>query len=195
MTGHSARASIVAMVGAMGAFVVNDALVKYASQSMPGAQLIFVRGVMALALVLVAAWRMGTMGRIGEIARGWVAARAVIDAAATVLFLVALFHLPISSVTAINMTSPLMITILAAVFLGERVGFAPWLATVAGFGGVLLIVKPQTGSVDAYAALCFTGTVLLSIRDLITQRVHASIPSILITLSNVAALALPQVSW
>ena len=41
------RRGIIAMTGAMASFVVNDALVKYVSQSLGGAQLIFIRGMFA----------------------------------------------------------------------------------------------------------------------------------------------------
>jgi len=178
------------MIGAMGCFVVNDALVKYASQTMPPAQLIFVRGVMASVLVLSVAHAMGATRRIREIARGWVAVRAVIDAIATVLFLVSLFHLPLANATAINMASPLIITVLAALFLGERLGRSRWLAVGVGFVGVLLIIQPEGRAFNSYALVCLLSTVLLSVRDLVTRRVHAAVPSILVTLSNTVAVTL-----
>ena len=178
------------MIGAMGCFVVNDALVKYASQTMPPAQLIFVRGVMASVLVLSVAQATGATRRIREIARGWVAVRAVVDAIATVLFLVSLFHLPLANATAINMTSPLIITVLAAVFLGERLGRSRWVAVGIGFLGVLLIIQPQAEGFNDYALVCLLSTVLLSVRDIVTRRVHAGVPSILVTLSNTVAVTL-----
>ena len=126
------------MIGAMACFIVNDSLVKYASQTMPAAQLIFVRGVMASLLVLAVAQAMGATRRIREIARGWVAVRAVVDAIATMLFLVSLFHLPLANATAINMASPLIITVLAAVFLGERLGLSRWVASASASWASLL---------------------------------------------------------
>ena len=178
------------MIGAMGCFIVNDALVKYASQTMPPAQLIFVRGVMASVLVLAVAQAMGATRRIREIARGWVAVRAVVDAIATVLFLVSLFHLPLANATAINMASPLIITVLAAVFLGERLGLSRWVAVGIGFLGVVLIIQPQAEGFNDYALVCLLSTVLLSVRDIVTRRVHAGVPSILVTLSNTVAVTL-----
>ena len=186
----ASRAGILAMIGAMACFIVNDALVKYASQTMPSAQLILVRGVIASALVLAVAKAMGATARIREIARGWLLTRAVVDAVASMLYLVSLFHLPISSATAINMTSPLIITALAALMLGERVGPPIWLATAAGFVGVLLIVQPQTDGIDGYVILCVLATALLSVRDLLTRRVHVRIPSILVTLSTTVSVTL-----
>ena len=178
------------MIGAMACFIVNDALVKYASQTMPAAQLIFVRGVMASVLVLAVAQATGATRRIREIARGWVAVRAVVDAIATMLFLVSLFHLPLANATAINMASPLIITVLAAVFLGERLGASRWMAVGIGFLGVLLIIQPQAEGFNDYALVCLLSTVLLSVRDIVTRRVHAGVPSILVTLSNTVAVTL-----
>jgi len=174
----------------MGCFIVNDTLVKYASQTMPATELIFVRGVMASLLVLAVAHGTGATRKIREVARGWVAVRAVVDAAATMLFLASLFHLPLANATAINMASPLIITVLAAMFLGERLGASRWIAVTVGFAGVLFIIQPRTDAFDGYALLCLLSTVLLSVRDLVTKKVHAAVPSILITLSNTIAVTL-----
>jgi drug/metabolite transporter (DMT)-like permease len=88
------RRGILFMCAAMGCFVVNDSLVKYASQSMPSAQLIFIRGVMASLLVLLLVRSTGAIGRVREVSRGWVAVRAWVDAIGTFTYLIALFHLP-----------------------------------------------------------------------------------------------------
>jgi len=176
------------MVGAMACFIVNDSLVKYASQTMPATQLIFARGIMASALVLGVAWATGATRRIREVVQGWVAFRAVVDAMATMLFLVSLFHLPLANATAINMTSPLIISVLAAMLLAERLGPARWIAISVGFVGVLFIIQPRADGFDGYALVCLLSTVLLSVRDVATRRVHAAVPSILVTLSNTIAV-------
>lgn len=187
---RASRRGIVTMIAAMGCFVANDGLVKFVSESVPAAQLIFVRGVMATALVLAVCAATGATRRIREIAHGWVVARAAIDSVATLLFLVSLFHLPLPTATAINMASPLIITSLAAVFLGERLRASGWVATAIGFVGVLLIVQPQSEGFNAYALVCLLSTLLMSVRDLVTRRVHAGVPSLLVTLSNCIAVTL-----
>ena len=187
---HANRVGILAMIGAMGCFVVNDALVKYASQTMPATQLIFVRGILATLLVLAVAQAVGATRRIREITRGWVAVRAGVDAIGTLLFLVSLFHLPLANATAINMTSPLTITVLAAIVIGERIGGPRWLAVGAGFLGVLLVIQPTAEGFNGYSLVCLLSTVFLAVRDLVTRRVHVAVPSILITLSNTVAVML-----
>ena len=79
------RIGVLSMIGAMACFIVNDGLVKYVSQTLPAAQLIFVRGAMASMLMLAVVQAMGAMEQIREIARGWVATRSVVDAIAAFL--------------------------------------------------------------------------------------------------------------
>lgn len=184
------RLGILTMIGAMACFIVNDALVKYVSQSLPAGQLIFIRTAIAATLLVALALALRTPLRFGHIARGWVAVRTIIDTLATLLYLVSLFHLPIASATAINMMSPLIITVLAVGFLRARVGLSQWLATGAGFLGVLLIVQPGAGGFNGYALLCLLSTVLIAVRDLITPRVGADVPTVLVTLSTALAVTL-----
>jgi len=182
------RRGIVCMVGAMGCFVTNDALVKFASQSMPSAQLIFIRGAMSVLLVLAVAHALGATARLREATRGWVAGRALVDAIATMLYLGSLFHLPIANATAINLAAPLFMTMFAALFMAERVRGARWLAVGAGFLGVLLVIQPRAQGFNSWALVCLLGTLFHAARDLMTRRIHAGIPSILITLSTAVAV-------
>lgn len=176
------------MVGAMGCFVTNDALVKFASQSMPSAQLIFIRGFMSVLLVLAVAHALGATSRLREATRGWVAGRGLIDAIATMLYLGSLFHLPIGNATAINLAAPLFMTMFAALFMAERVRGARWLAVGLGFLGVLLVIQPRADGFNAWALVCLLGTLFHAARDLMTRRIHAGVPSILITLATAVAV-------
>jgi drug/metabolite transporter (DMT)-like permease len=182
------RRGILAMAAGMGCFVVNDTLVKIVSASLPAAQLIFLRGLFATALLLAISHRMGAHRQLGALADRRVALRALFDALATMTYLTSLFHLPIANATAINMATPLFITLFAVVAFKERVGGARWLAIATGFTGVLLVVQPSGAAFNAYALLCLGGTVLHASRDLMTRTIARSIPSILITLSTAVAV-------
>jgi drug/metabolite transporter (DMT)-like permease len=178
------------MTGASACFIVNDSIVKYASETMPAAQLIFIRGVVATVLVLAVAKATGATRHLREIGRGWVAIRAVVDSIATMLFLVSLFHLPLANATAINMLSPLLIAVLAALFLRERLDATRWIAIGIGFAGVLFVIQPRSEHFNGYALVCLLSSILIAVRDLVTRRVHTRVPSILITLSNTVAVML-----
>ena len=190
------------MVLAMSAFIVNDALVKVVSESLPAGQLIVVRGLMASAIVLLIVRLSAGPMRLRALGNRWVLARAAADAAATVSYLVSLFHLPIANATAINMATPLMITLMAALLLGERVGARRWLLIGAGFAGVLLVVQPGPEGFNVWGWLCVGSTVLNALRDLITRRLPADAPSGTVALASALAvtslagvLALVQVMW
>lgn len=192
-SGHTAQAAanrrgILYMCAAMAGFVANDALVKYASQSLPAAQLIFLRGVMATTLVLAVAQGLGAMPRIALAAQPQVMVRAGVDAVATLMYLWALFHLPMANAIAINLSTPIFLSIFAAVFLREQVGAVRWAAIGAGFLGVLLIIQPQSQGFNAFALLCLLATILHAVRDLLTRRIPASTPAILITLATAATI-------
>jgi drug/metabolite transporter (DMT)-like permease len=181
---HANRVGIQAMVAAMACFIINDTLVKYVGQNVPAAQLIFIRSAMASLLVLAVVVATGASAQIREIGRGWVVVRAALDAISTFLYLVSLFHLPIATATSIYSTLPLLITILAALVIGERVRSTLWLATLMGLAGVLLIVQPQSAGLDVYAGVCFAATAVVAVRDIVTRRVRDSVPSIVVTLST-----------
>lgn len=189
------RRGILAMAAGMASFVANDSLVKYVSQSLPAAQLIFIRGVFATVLLLAVAKAMGATGRLASLADRKVALRAGLDAFATVTYLVSLFHLPIANATAINMATPLFITLFAMLAFGERVGSGRWLAIATGFTGVLLVVQPSGAAFNAYALLCLGGTLLHASRDLTTRMIDKGIPSILVTLSTAVAVTLLSAVW
>ena len=187
-TAAANRRGIVCMVAAMGCFVVNDALVKFASQSMPAAQLIFIRGLMCLLLVLALAHALGATAQWREASRGWVAGRALVDAVGSMLYLGSLFHLPIGNATAINLAAPLFMTLFAALFMAESVRGARWLAVGFGFIGVLLVIQPRADGFNSFALVCLLGTLFHAARDLITRRIDAAVPSILITLASAVAV-------
>lgn len=197
------RKGIVAICLAMGLFIANDALVKYVSASLPAAQLIFIRGLFATALLLAAALAMGALrprvltrnGAWRQLTQKAVLARAALDALATMAYLSALFHLPIANASAINMASPVFIAVYAAIVWREKVGPGRWLAIAGGFAGVLLIVQPAATGFNAWSLMALFATVLHTGRDLITRRIALTVPSILITLTTSIAVLLLTGPW
>ncbi len=178
------RIGIAWMILGMSAFIGNDAIMKAVGERLPAAQMIVVRGAMAIALMLLVAARMGALDRIRDVARGWVLLRASCEGVGTVLYLAALFHLPLANITAINLSSPLFIVVLAKVFLQERVDLARWLAIALGFAGVLLVVQPAADGFNVYAWMCLLATLIYAFRDLLTRKISSATPSILVTLAT-----------
>ena len=185
------RQGIAAMCLAMAFFLTNDTLVKMASVHIGIFQSLFLRGAMASVVLSLVAWRLGAF----RLQPGWrhptVLWRAGIDALASMVYMAGLVQLPLANATAINLAAPFFITVLAVGVLHERVDALRWGLIITGFVGVLLVVQPQVDGFNGHAWLCVLGTLLHAVRDLITRRIPAGIPSALITQTNaVAAMAL-----
>jgi drug/metabolite transporter (DMT)-like permease len=176
------------MSAAMACFIVNDAMVKYVSQTLPSLQLICLRGAFASIFLGWALAATGAWKHLASLRNGRVMLRASLDAVATVAYLTSLFHMPIGNATAINMATPLFLTLFATVALNERVQLGRWLAIGTGFAGVLLIVQPRMASFNLYVLLCLGGTILHAGRDLATRLISQAIPSIVITFSTAIAV-------
>lgn len=193
---YANRRGIIAMASAMASFVANDALVKFVSQSLPASQLIFLRGVFAIALLMLAAQLMGLLrkpaegelGPVQQVLLRPVIVRSALDALATLVYLASLFHLPLGNATAINMATPLMITVFVVLVWHERVSVGRWMAILLGFAGVLMIVQPAADSFNAWALLCLAGTALHAARDICTRNIPGNVPSVLITLGTAVSV-------
>ena len=183
------RRGILAMSLAMALFIANDALVKQVSATLPGPQLIFIRGLMATTLVLIMAQAMGHLKnwRLMLNKRLWI--RGSLDAAASLAYLTAVFHLPLANATAINLSSPLFITAFAIVFLKELVALQRGLLILLGFTGVLLVVQPSSEGFNVYAWLAVLATLLHAMRDTLTRGIGLHVPALLITLSTAVSVA------
>lgn len=140
-------------------FTVNGALVKVlGNQGLDAYQIAFFRSAVALLVVLPLLWRIG-WGRLRS-QHPWLhLARVIFGVGAMVCGFYALTRLPLADVTALGFTTPLFATVLAVIFLGELVRWRRWTATLIGFLGVIIMVRPGAGSFDP-AALVALGMAL-----------------------------------
>ena len=186
---------ILAMVVGMAFFLANDTLVKLAGADLPTGQLICLRGLMACTLLLLMCAHRGLLSQWRSLCERAVWVRGVFDGLSSITYLTALIHMPLADATAINLASPLFILVLAVIFLHERLLWLRTLAAVIGFVGVLLIVRPSGEGFNVYAGLCVLGTLGHAIRDLLTRRISAQVPGLLITLATAASVTVLSGLW
>ena len=199
MTAANNRRGVIAMSVGMASFVLNDSLVKYVSDSLPPSQLIFLRGLLAvLGLALLCVY-MGTFknpdNTFSALRDRWVLVRSCLDGLASLVYLTAMFHMPLANATAINMATPLLIALLSGLLLGVRVSLGNWLIIATGFAGVLLVVQPQTDGFNQWAWVCLGGTLLHALRDISMRFVPSQIPSMIVTLSTATTATLMAGVW
>ncbi len=172
------------MMGSMAAITINDALVKSVGQTIPLFQLIALRGALATVLVYFLARYLGALHvDFSRHDRWLIAFRSVTELAATFFFLTALMHMPLANVIAVMQVLPLAVTLGAALFFGERIGWRRLVAITLGFMGMILIVRPGPEGFSLYALYALIAVVCVTARDLVTRRMSADVPSMVVTLA------------
>ena len=190
------------MVASMATFVLNDTIVKLVSGSLSIFQVMFLRGLFATALLGLIAWNRKAL--FPELIKAdWrlIIFRLVGEVGATLCFMTALFHMPLANAMAILQVLPLAVTLAAAVFLREAVGWRRYLAIITGFAGVMIIVHPGSEGFNVYSIWALAAVLFIVLRDITTRRLSVHVPSIFVAfLASVAititgAVLSPAMAW
>ena len=186
---------VILMNVAMAAFTLNDTAMKAAMVTVPLFQAITLRGAVATLALGIIAWRMGALRpRLPRRDLGFLALRGVAELVATLLFLAALVHMPIANLSAIMQVLPLAVTLAAAVFLHQPVGWRRLTAIVIGFLGVLIIIRPGTAGFDHWSLMGLGSVLAVVVRDLATRQMSRALPSATVALSAAALVLLMGVA-
>ncbi len=173
------------MMGSMAAFTINDTLVKVAGAEVPLFQMVAMRGALATVLVFILVRQFGALHLNFPRHDKWlVAARCLAELSATFFFLTALLHMPLANVTAVLQALPLTVTLGAALFFREHIGWRRIVAIVVGFVGMLLIVRPGPDGFSVYSIYALIAVAAVTVRDLITRRMSSHVPSLVVTLAT-----------
>lgn len=100
--------------------------------------------------------------------------RAISLLSISVLFIGGLRYIPLGEATAVMFLAPLIVTILSAVLLNEKVSVGQWLAVSAGFLGVLLIVRPGGALFTPAILLPLSASFCFAIYQLLTRRLAST---------------------
>ncbi|MGI3164728.1 DMT family transporter [Pseudooceanicola sp. 200-1SW] len=168
---------IVLVILAMLFFTIEDGFNKYLTGDLPPGQVMILLGVGGVVLfggicalrgypVLGAASRHPT-----------VVFRTISEGFSTLFFITSLALVPIATVAAVFQAMPLAITLGAALFLGEQVGWRRWSAVAVGFLGVLIVIRPGMAGFQIEALLVLGAVVAVAARDLLSRRMPPALPS------------------
>lgn len=165
-------------------YVVNDAFVKKTVEDLDLFQTIFIRGLILVALLTLLARARGDHHRLRMLRDRRVGARIAIEAIGTCFFLLALSNLALADMTAVLQLVPLAVTFAAARLLREQVDWIRVATVLAGFVGVLFVVRPGSEGSSPWFLAAFAVVVLVTIRELVTKKISAEIPSLVIALGT-----------
>lgn len=152
-------------------FAVMDTTSKYLAQYYPPNVVVWMRYLFhVVAVVGVLVPRQGfrfmrTSRPLLQIVRG------LLLASTSMVFVFALKFMPIAEATALQFLSPLIVTVLAVVFLKEKVGNSHWVAVAFGFIGVLLIIRPGSAIFSWMALLPLAAALMFASYQVLTRRI------------------------
>ncbi|MEZ5667215.1 MAG: DMT family transporter [Alphaproteobacteria bacterium] len=177
------------MTLSMASGTVSDTLVKALSAGMNMGQIMLLRGIAATVLIFLLAHHRGALRPLAAAFHPMVVLRSIGEVGATVTFLIALTHVPVADASAIYQSMPLAVTVGAALFLGEPVGWRRWSAILVGFAGVMIIIRPGFEGFSGWSLMILGSVGFGTLRDLATRRIPAGTPSLFISAVTAPAVA------
>ncbi|MDE1994478.1 MAG: DMT family transporter [Rhizobiaceae bacterium] len=177
------------MAIAMAGFSCSDALSKSVIPTMNAGEIMFLRGFFTSILVFLLARHMGALRSWKVILQPMIALRIICEAISAATYITALGMMPIANASAILQALPLAVTLGAALFLKEPVGWRRWTAIVIGFVGVLIICRPGPDGFTTAALLVVGSMFATAARDLATRCVDKSVPSLMVTVCTAISIS------
>jgi drug/metabolite transporter (DMT)-like permease len=179
------------MTGCVSAYVINDAFMKLLFSEIALFQAIFLRSIITVPPVLVMVWiTKVAISNFSKQDKRLILVRVGAEIFTTIAFLTALKHMPLANVTAILQALPLAITMAAALFLSEPVGWRRWTAILVGFVGVLIVVRPGLEGFNIYSLSALMAVIFITVREISTRKLTSEVPTITVVLSTAVGSAL-----
>jgi len=181
---------VLLMLMAMALFGIEDMFLKWLAIDLPAGQILLATGFFG---VLIFAWLARRDGRrifTRAALHPWVLARNAGEMVSSLAYIVSLATVPLSTVSAVLQALPLSVTMMAALFLREAVGWRRWSAIAVGFAGVLMVIRPGMEGFRPQGLWVLVAVVGLTLRDLATRLVPAECSTSQVSAWGLGALTL-----
>ncbi len=180
---------IVLMVASMGGFAIEDMFVKMAAADLPTGEIMLLLSLLGTPVFVWLAHREGGRFWSRDALNPALLGRNLGEMIGTLGFVTALALTPLTTATAIFQASPLAVTLGAALFLGEKVGWRRWSAIFVGFIGVMVIIRPGLDGFQLASLWSVLAVAGLSVRDISTRRIPAGIATATVSAWGFASIA------
>lgn len=168
---------IAYLIAAMALFATTDACVQLATQTLPKGQVLASMGAGGALIFAGLTRARGHRVVAPDLVRWPMLLRNGAEILATFSFITALSTVGISLASAVIQATPLAVTFAAIFLLGEKVGWRRWGAILAGFAGVLVILRPGLEGFDINALWAVSAMIGLALRDVSTRLMPGTTPS------------------
>ncbi len=168
-------AGILYLLLATTLFPIQDVIIKSFSDLYAVHQIVFLRSLCAIPVVLLIAQLDGSLRplRLGSIKLQTL--RAASAFLSYTVYYMALASIGLAETAAITFSTPIFVTILALLFLGEKIGLQRWGAILVGLLGVLVIVRPGLGVFEPAALLALLAAITYAVSIIATRKLGAKV--------------------
>jgi len=169
---------IMLMVLGMAGFAAEDMFIKLTASVLPVGEILLVLGFIGGLIFAIYARLNGTSVISSGFFHPAVLVRNLAEMLGGLCFVTALTLIPLATVTTILQATPLLVTMGAALVLGEAVGWRRWTAILVGFCGVLLVIRPGLEGFEPEVFWAVLGVAGLATRDLASRKVPKTTSSL-----------------
>lgn len=162
------RGSLIVLVASL-VSVVMTAFIKQVGQSIPVFEILFVRQIL-VAVIISPVLVKNFDSVLKTKALRLHLLRGALSMVAMTTGFTAVVYMPLAEVTAITFVRILFTTVLAMVILKEVVGIRRRASIIAGFVGVLVVVRPDAGNINVYALLAMLSAFMVSSNTILMRR-------------------------
>lgn len=176
------------MVVATCSYVINDTLMKLATEGLPPYEVLTLRGVAASLWGLPLLFILGYGAKLPLLFERRVLARNLAEMVAILCYIIALTNLPIADASALGQITPLLVLLGASLLFRERIGGVRMALIGLGFIGAIMVAQPTMNGISVYAVLALANAVLCAVRDLAGRRIAAEVPGMIVAMSAVVVV-------
>jgi drug/metabolite transporter (DMT)-like permease len=176
-------------------FPVQDVVIKGLSGAYPVLQIVFVRSLVSIGLFAFLIWREHDSATFPP-QRPWLhVIRGSLGLVSFTAYYMAIAALPLATVTAVAFAAPLFVTALSALVLREPVDRRSWWAVLAGFAGVLIVMRPGAAAFEPAALLAVLSALCYAISQTITRHLgRTDSGATIVTTSTMVAIVVAGVT-
>ncbi len=161
------------MVAACAGFACMTGVIRHISETLPPFEIVFFRNLFGLLALTPWLMRNG-VSALKTDRLGLYSVRALTGLTAMMTWFWAVSIVPLADATALSFTAPMFATVLAVFFLGETVRLRRWSATLIGFGGAMIILRPGVGELDPALLIVLISAAAMSMSGIFVKKLTST---------------------
>jgi drug/metabolite transporter (DMT)-like permease len=173
--------AIAALCGGVLIFSLQDVVIKLLSGGYPVHEVVVIRCMSALPILLIMIHRQVGLAAIVKGSLGALVLRGLFLVVSYSAYYLAFPVMKLADIVALYFTVPIFVTALAGPFLGERIGWQRWAATLIGFAGVVVMLRPGASVFNVTALMPVLAAAAYGSAQMMARKLGDQTPAIVMS--------------